>query len=221
MLGIDHQHGRHRDHQPGADSGLPGRQRRGAVRRPAARGGVQLGRKDAGTAPIRELGQARQGIGPAIPLADDGTESSAGHALDCAATPHGTGESGGLSADQVRHALHRCGRQSAGLCRQGAREPKRTGDVPNPRTRAPRLRASSVCAAGIDFGGAPLPAAQQCGLSETQHQLSAHTTNARFRLASGASRNRAASRDFCASTPCIRAINKDAKVSITSTPSTK
>jgi hypothetical protein len=36
MLGIDHQHGRHRGHEPGADSGVSGWRRRGAVCRPAA-----------------------------------------------------------------------------------------------------------------------------------------------------------------------------------------
>ena len=86
MLGIDHQHGRHRDHQPGADSGLPGRQRRGAVRRPAARGGVQLGREDPGTNRVCKLEQAREGAGATVPVADDGVKQGAGHALDCAPT---------------------------------------------------------------------------------------------------------------------------------------
>ena len=220
MLGIDHQHGRYRSHEPGTDPSLPGRQWRSAVYRPAARRGVWLGRENAGSAPVYELGQARQGIGPAIPLADDGIESSADHAVDCVATPHGAGDSGCLSADQVCHALQRCGRQSAGLRRQGAREPKRTGDVPNPGTRVQRLRASSVCAAGIDLGGAPLPAAERRGLSGTQYQLSAHTANADsdWRAAQTATARRTG---IPVSTPCIRAINKDAKASITSMPSTK
>jgi len=187
MLGIDHQHGRHRGYEPGADSGVPGWQRRGAVCRPAARRGVRLGREDAGTAPVHELGQARQGIGPAIPFADDGTEPSAGHALDWAQTPHGAGESGCLPADQVRHALHGCRRQSARLRRQGPRKLKRTGagrypgaapDAPNPRLGVQRLRASSVYAGGVDLGGAPLPAAEQLGLPEAQHQLSTHAADA-------------------------------------------
>src|ERR1035438_10514714 len=37
MLGIDHQHGRFRNHEPGADPGLSGRQRPGAVCRATAR----------------------------------------------------------------------------------------------------------------------------------------------------------------------------------------
>ena len=43
MLGIDHQHGRFRSDEPGADSGVSGRQRRGAVCRARARGSVRLG----------------------------------------------------------------------------------------------------------------------------------------------------------------------------------
>src|SRR5262245_21986579 len=38
MLGIDHRHGRFGSHQPGADPGLSGRPRRGAVCRAEARG---------------------------------------------------------------------------------------------------------------------------------------------------------------------------------------
>src|ERR1700683_5622058 len=52
MLGIDYQHGRHRGHEPGADSGVPGGQRRGAVCRPAARGGVRVGGEDVRGAPV-------------------------------------------------------------------------------------------------------------------------------------------------------------------------
>ena len=143
------------------------------------------------------------------------------NALDSAATPHGTGESGGLSADQVRHALHRCGRQSAGLCRQGAREPKRTGDVPNPRTRAPRLRASSCMCGWHRFRWRTFTGGATVWLIGNATPVISPHGQRRFRLASGASRNRAANRDFCASTPCVREINSDAKVSITSMPTTK
>ena len=110
---------------------------------------------------------------------------------------------------------------SAGLRGQGAREPKRTGDATHPRTGIQRLRASSVCAAVVDLGGAPVPAAQQRGVSEAKHQLSTHAADADSPSASGANRNRAASRGFCESTPCTREINRDAKGCITSMPSTK
>ena len=168
-----------------------------------------------------KLRQTWQGIGPAVPLADDGAEPGAGDALDCAQTPHGAGESSRLSADQVRHALHGCRRESACLCGQGARELKWTSDVTDPRSGAQRLRASSVCAAGVDFGGAPLPAAQQLRPTGNATPVISPRGQPRFPSASGANRNRAANRDSCASTPYIRAINKDAKVYITSMRSTK
>src|SRR5580704_15322041 len=95
MLGIDLQHGRHRSYHPGADPGIPGWKRRSAICRPAARGGVRLGRENTRTAAVRELEQTGQRTGAAIHLPPDGIRSSAGHALDCAATPHRTGEGNG------------------------------------------------------------------------------------------------------------------------------
>jgi len=177
MMGIDHQHGRHRGHQPGADPGVSGRKRRSAVCRPAARGGVRLGRENARTAPVRELEQTGQGTGAAIHLSDDGIEPSAGHALDCAPTPHRTGKGSRLPADQVRQAVHGCRHRSACLRRQGARELKRTGDATDFRAGIQRLRAIGVCAAVVDLGGAPLSTAQHRGVPEAQHQLSTHAAD--------------------------------------------
>src|ERR1022692_2451475 len=66
MLGIDHQHGRFRRHEPGADPGISGRQRPSAVYRATARRGVQLGGEDVGAAPVRQLRPAEQGAGTAL-----------------------------------------------------------------------------------------------------------------------------------------------------------
>jgi hypothetical protein len=41
-----------------------------------------------------------------------------------------------------------------------------------------RVRTSSLCAAVIDLGGAPIPAAQQLGIPETQHPLPTHAPDA-------------------------------------------
>ena len=68
--------------EPGADPGVSGGQRRGAVCRAAARGSVRLGGADAGAAPVRQPGQAGQGTGAAVPGADDGLEPGAGDAAD-------------------------------------------------------------------------------------------------------------------------------------------
>src|ERR1700735_2748808 len=46
MLGIDHQHGRRRKAEPGADPGLGGSQRRGAIPVPGPEGVVRVGEPD-------------------------------------------------------------------------------------------------------------------------------------------------------------------------------
>src|ERR1700683_4489676 len=53
MLGIDHQHGRFRSDEPGANPGVPGRQRWSAVRRAATRRGLCLDGADTGAASVR------------------------------------------------------------------------------------------------------------------------------------------------------------------------
>ena len=91
---------------------------------------------------------------------------------------HRPGESGGLSADPVRHTLHRGRCEPAGLRRQGAWELERTGDPANPGARIRRIRPGGLPAVVGDFGGASLPAAQLGSLPETQHQLPAHAAHA-------------------------------------------
>jgi len=177
MLGIDHQHGRHRGHQPGADSGVRGRQRRRAVCRPAARGGVRLGGTDAGATAVRQPGQTEQGAGPAIHRPHLGSEPRAGDAADHGLWQERAGESSSVSTHQVRHALHHCRRKSIGLCRQGAWQLERAGDAARPGARKCRIRPSCLPAVGGDFGGAPVPAAQLGRLPQTQCQLSAHAAH--------------------------------------------
>ena len=158
MLGIDHQHGRYEGHQPGADPSVLGGQWRSAVCGAAARRDVRLGVEDAGSAPVRELGQTRQGASAAIRRSDDGFEPSSSRALDCTPTPHRAGESSNLPARQIRQAIHGVRRGPAGLRRPGAREFERTGDTTDSGTGIQRLRSSSVCTAVVHLGGAPLPA---------------------------------------------------------------
>src|ERR1019366_8990591 len=60
MLGIDHQHGRYRSGEPGADPGVFGGERGGSIRRGAASRGLRVGGADAGAARVCEFGPRRQ-----------------------------------------------------------------------------------------------------------------------------------------------------------------
>ncbi len=220
MLGIDHQHGRFRSREPGADPGVSGGQRRGAVCRAAARGGVRLGGADAGAASVRQPGPVGKGFSAEVYRPDDGPEPGAGDATDQGVCQDRAGESGGLSTQQVRHALHhsRCG--SVGLRRQGAWEPERAGDAAHPGARVQRIQPGCLPAAGGNFGGAPVPLAQLGGYRKrnTSYQPTRPTPIPIGERRKPQPQGRP---DICASTPCIRAIRTDAKGCITSTPSTR
>jgi len=164
MLGIDHQHGRLRSREPGADPGVPGRQWRGAICRATARGSVRLDGADAGAAPVRQPGPAGQRFGAELHRPDDGSEPGSGDAVDHGIWQDRTGEGCEVSTYQVRHALHhgRCG--PIGLRRQGARKPERTSDPAYSGARIQRLPPGCLPAVVGDLSGAPVPVAQLGGL---------------------------------------------------------
>ncbi len=62
MLGIDHQHGRRKETEPGADPGVFGSQRGGAIPSPGPGGVIRLGESDPAPAGLRAP-QARSGKG--------------------------------------------------------------------------------------------------------------------------------------------------------------
>src|SRR5579862_5225409 len=173
MLGIDHQHGRFRSKQLGADSGVSG----GECARPVCRArtlrSVRLGGEDPGAARVRQPRESREGTGAALYGADDRPEPGATDASDHLLPHDGAGEGSCVSADKVRDPLYgrRCG--PTGLRRQGTWEPERAGDTANPGARVRRIWASGVRAPGRDFSGASVPTSQLGSLSQTQYELSA------------------------------------------------
>src|SRR5438477_3509071 len=128
MLGIDHQHGRYRSGEPGADPGVFGGERGDSIRGAAAWGGLRVGGADAGAVRVSGLGPRRQRSGATVPGADDGAESRAGDAADRGASENRQGEGGRVSTDQVHATLHDGRLGVAGVRGQGAREPERSGD---------------------------------------------------------------------------------------------
>src|ERR1035437_6603687 len=95
MLGIDHQNGRLRSREPGADPDVPGGQWRGAVCRATARGSLRLGGADSGAAPVCRPGPAGEGSGAKLHRPDDGSQPGTGDAADHGLSPDRPGESGG------------------------------------------------------------------------------------------------------------------------------
>src|ERR1700693_4135751 len=82
MLGIDHQHGRRREPEPGADPGVSGRQRRDALSGPGQARVVRLGESDFAPAGLRALEAPGQRVGAALPGQDDRIEPGPNHAAD-------------------------------------------------------------------------------------------------------------------------------------------
>jgi hypothetical protein len=178
MLGIDHQYGRLEDRQPGADPGVSGRQRRGAVRRAATGGGLRLGPTHPGAARICRPRQAQQGAGASLPGAPDRSEPRPDHAPDRAAGAYRTSERSHVPAAAVSHAIHGLRRQPSGVRRPGARKSERSCHAAHPRTGIQRVQTGGLRAAVGDLSGAPLPTAQHAGLSQAQRQLPADAAGA-------------------------------------------
>src|ERR1019366_3883017 len=82
MLGFDHQRADIGTIEPGADSGVFGRQFRGRIQGPESRGGIRLGGSDATAATIRRADPQRAWIGAAVRGEDDWTEPCADDAAD-------------------------------------------------------------------------------------------------------------------------------------------
>src|SRR5438093_7336593 len=77
MLGIDHQRANIRAVEPGADSGVFGRQWRGRIQGTESRGGLRLGESNAPAATICGAEAQRAGMGAALRGEDDGAEPGA------------------------------------------------------------------------------------------------------------------------------------------------
>ena len=211
MLGIDHQHGRFRSGEPGADPGVFGGEREvrfAGLRRAEVYAWVErtLVRHE-----YASLGRAGKGLVRQYVGADDGVEPGASDAADRGASQDGPGEGGRVSAHEVRHTLHGGRRGLAGLRGQGAWESERSGDQADSGARVHRLWPGGVRAAGGDFGGADLPIPQLGRLSQAQHQLSADAAHgdSDWRTAQAAAAG--ACPDTCASTRCIKAIGTACK----------
>jgi hypothetical protein len=137
--GIDHQHGRFGSDEPGADPGVSGGQREvrfAGQRREEVYGWVEqtLVRHQ-----YASLDRPGKGLVRRYMARMTGLSRAQVTRLITAAMANGPGESGGVSAHQVRHALHRGRRGSIGLRRQGARQPERAGDETHPGARVQRI----------------------------------------------------------------------------------
>src|ERR1019366_6188218 len=121
MLGFDHQRADIGTVEPGADSGVFGRQFRGRIQGPESRGGIRLGGSDATAATIRRADPQRAWIGAAVRGEDDWTEPGADDAADHGVLAGRRGEAAALPAAPVRAALYAGGHRPAGGCGRGTR----------------------------------------------------------------------------------------------------
>ena len=104
MLGIDHQHGRFGSDKPGADPGVSGRQRRGAIYGAAPRRGLRVDGANAGTASVREPEQTGKGTGTPVCGPHDRPEPGTGDTADRGLYRYGSGKGGYISKEEVSPA---------------------------------------------------------------------------------------------------------------------
>src|SRR5437588_2543807 len=101
MLGIDHQHGRRRETEPGADPGLGGGQRRGAIPVPGPGGVVRVGEPYIEPAGLRPAETRWQRTGATLHCQDDRIKPGPGSTLDSVLPGRRPSEPGTLA----RHSI--------------------------------------------------------------------------------------------------------------------
>src|ERR1019366_4316315 len=79
MLGVDRQHARTREVEPGTDPGIFGGEREGRVRRAESRGGLRLGKPDVAAATLRGVEAEWAGSDEALPGEDERAGAGADH----------------------------------------------------------------------------------------------------------------------------------------------
>ena len=128
MLGIDHQRANIRAVEPGADSGVFGRQWRGRIQGTESRGGLRLGESNAPAATICGAEAQRAGMGAALRGEDDGAEPGADDTADHGVRARRRGEASTLSAAPIPAALYTGRHRPAGSRRRGPPDPEWAGD---------------------------------------------------------------------------------------------
>ncbi len=129
MLGIGHQHGRFGSDEPGTDSGVFGRKRRGSICRTAAGGSIRIDRANAGATSLRQSEPAGQGAAARVGGPHDRPEPDAGGAADRELCRKWPCEGGVVSTQEVRQSLSEIRRGTAGLCGQ------ESGNLSGPATK--------------------------------------------------------------------------------------
>src|SRR6266436_767340 len=122
MLGIDHQHGRRRNAEPGADPGVSGRQRRVALPGSGTTGGVRLGEPDFAATRVRALEARGQGTPQTLYREDDGVEPGAGDAPDWKLSARRRSTDEAVPAASFSSTLHARRHRTAGSSGRGPRD---------------------------------------------------------------------------------------------------
>src|ERR1700730_8231852 len=126
MLGIDHQHGRWRETEPRADSGVFGSERGGMFSGPQSRGIVRLGPADLTAAGLRRAEAWGQRTGAAVPSEDDRLEPGAGDTADPRLPARRRSEGASLSAPSISATVHAHRYRTSGASGPSARNPQRS-----------------------------------------------------------------------------------------------
>src|ERR1019366_5015055 len=177
MLGVDRQHARTREVEPGTDPGIFGGEREGRVRRAESRGGLRLGKPDVAAATLRGVEAEWAGSDEALPGEDDRAGAGADHTHGDVVPERRGGEAEALSTEPVCAAVHAGGYRAASGGGCGPRGTERAGDEEDSATGVLRFPRVGVRAAGGAVGGATVPTATERHVPKTRDGVSGNATD--------------------------------------------
>ena len=179
---------------------------------------VRLGATIVGGAGVRQPRQKRAWTHPRLPEQGDRIERATNGAAHSDVPGNGSGGVEAAVAARVQPHLHRCRHRAAGRSGPGARTDEWTGDPVDSTAGVRAVREAGVCAAGGHLGGASVQLAQQRELSQTGGSVGTDTTDGSVHWGTPETGSARGVPDFCGSTRCIKAIGREPRGCITSTP---
>ena len=131
------------------------------------RGGVRLGREDAGESGVSSAAKETARRDPGLPEQGRRAEPAADRAADSGACPDRESGSEGISTAALRCQVQGCRHCAAGASGRRARALERAGHAMHLETRVFRVRQSEVRPPGRDLRGASLQLTEERGVPES------------------------------------------------------
>jgi hypothetical protein len=205
-----------REPKPGTDPGVSPIEPTDRVCGVWAEREIRLGGARAEGAELRRAEQAGAWCGASLCEKGDGDERGADDATDPRVSRPRGGEGWAVPTASLRGAVYGRGHRAAGGSGPSARAVERSGHAPHSAARVRAVWEQAVRAAGEDQRGASVQLASQRALPQSGRGVRTDAAHGDRPGRAAQGPTRTAVPDFCAWTPCIRAIGMGPRACITS-----